>query len=166
MCSMMKKHNGFTIVELLIVIVIIGILAAISIVTYGGISNQANDAAVKQDLAAIAKKVELWRVEKGTPPTHSPVTTLKELGINVSRSSYSQGFISAGTGNNLLYCRNSDQFALIAWSKSNTGFIVKDGSVSVFPYPPASMSSTCPRAGFPTTNYGAVWFYSAGYWQI
>ena len=43
-----KALSGLTIVELLIVIVVMGILAAISIVAYNGISNSANDNAVKK----------------------------------------------------------------------------------------------------------------------
>jgi len=45
------KEQGFTIVELLIVIVVIGILAAITIVAYGNITSQAR-ATAAQDLAA------------------------------------------------------------------------------------------------------------------
>ena len=39
--SSMRKNVGFTIVELLIVIVVIGILAAITIVAYNGIQDRA-----------------------------------------------------------------------------------------------------------------------------
>ena len=38
----MKRDRGFTIVELLVVIVVIGILAAITIVSYTGITQKAN----------------------------------------------------------------------------------------------------------------------------
>ena len=40
-------YNGFTIVELLIVVVVIAILAAITIVSYNGISNRAKSSAVQ-----------------------------------------------------------------------------------------------------------------------
>ena len=47
----MKKLNkkGFTMVELIIVIVIIGVLAAVLIPTFGGIIRKANDSAYQQD---------------------------------------------------------------------------------------------------------------------
>ena len=54
---MMKNTNGFTIVELLIVVVVIAILAAITIVSYNGITTQANNSAVKSGLSTAAKKL-------------------------------------------------------------------------------------------------------------
>lgn len=50
------KRQGFTIVELLIVIVVIGILAAISIVAYTGISKRADDSARESTSNQIEKK--------------------------------------------------------------------------------------------------------------
>lgn len=44
------RQSGFTIVELLIVIVVIGILAAITVIAYTGINQQASAAALKSDL--------------------------------------------------------------------------------------------------------------------
>jgi prepilin-type N-terminal cleavage/methylation domain-containing protein len=55
-----NKHTGFTIVELLIVVVVIAILAAITIVAYSGIQQQARDSVRKSDAAAIAKTLKLW----------------------------------------------------------------------------------------------------------
>lgn len=51
---------GFTIVELLIVIVVIGILAAITIVAYNGITNRANDTAALSNAQQAGKKITVY----------------------------------------------------------------------------------------------------------
>jgi type IV pilus assembly protein PilA len=121
-----EKEYGFTIVELLIVIVVIGILAAITIVSFNGVQNKANDAAVKSDLANTAKIFRLYAAE------HSdlyPVGTglTNDVSIKVSKNSYGNGFISGSSTYNFLYCRVTDggsptDFALVASSKSGTTF--------------------------------------------
>jgi type II secretion system protein G len=63
-----SKTSGFTIVELLIVIVVIGILAAITIVAYNGIQLRAKTTTVNGDLANIQKVMLMYRADKGTLP--------------------------------------------------------------------------------------------------
>lgn len=53
--------KGFTIVELLIVIVVIGILAAIVLVSYNGIQNRAKITVVQSDLNGAAKQLENYK---------------------------------------------------------------------------------------------------------
>ena len=65
---MRKATSGFTIVELLIVIVVIAILAAISVVAYNGIQTRARDNVRKADLSSIAKALELYRADFGEYP--------------------------------------------------------------------------------------------------
>lgn len=60
--------QGFTIVELLVVIVIIGILAAISVVAYNGVLAKARDAQRSQDIQAIAKALEMYYIDNGQFP--------------------------------------------------------------------------------------------------
>lgn len=76
---MMRNHTrGFTIVELLIVIVVIGVLASIAIVAYNGVQAGARDAKRKSDVAAIVKALELYYTEKGHYPnatTYTPGST-------------------------------------------------------------------------------------------
>lgn len=65
-----KKVNqkGFTIVELLIVIVVIGILAAIAFVAYGNITRQARDSERQSDTKAMMSKAEEELAQNGAYP--------------------------------------------------------------------------------------------------
>lgn len=63
------KQTGFTIVELLIVVVVIAILAAITIVSYNGISSQARDSQRKNDISVIAKALEMYYIDNGRFPS-------------------------------------------------------------------------------------------------
>jgi len=60
------RKGGFTIVELLIVIVVIAILAAISIVAYTGVTARARDAIRKSDLSQVADGLKLYNHDYGT----------------------------------------------------------------------------------------------------
>ena len=62
---MKAPSKGFTIVELLIVIVVIGILAAITIVAYNGIQQRARASAIASGIASIEKAMRLLATEQG-----------------------------------------------------------------------------------------------------
>jgi len=61
-----QAQKGFTIVELLIVVVVIAILAAITIVSYNGITNRANASSAAALAASVQKKAELYAADDGT----------------------------------------------------------------------------------------------------
>lgn len=65
------KQQGFTIVELLIVIVVIGILAALVITTFTGIQQKARDTERTTDIKAIHGQVEAYYASKGYYPTRT-----------------------------------------------------------------------------------------------
>jgi type II secretion system protein G len=69
MISKIKKSRGFTIVELLIVIVVIGILAALVIVTYNGIQQKARDTERKTDIKAVQGHLEAYWADNAKYPT-------------------------------------------------------------------------------------------------
>jgi prepilin-type N-terminal cleavage/methylation domain-containing protein len=69
------QQSGFTIVELLIVVVVIAILAAITIVSYTGITQQANTSAAQSNATTVLKKAELYaNSETGYPTTLAALT--------------------------------------------------------------------------------------------
>ena len=63
------KQQGFTIVELLIVIVVIGILAALVITTFTGIQQKARNTERTTDVNAIQGQVEAYYAVSGKYPT-------------------------------------------------------------------------------------------------
>ena len=65
----MKSRSGFTIVELLIVIVVIAILAAIAIVAYNGIQVRAENSKTTQAVASWVKAMQMYKIDKGGYPT-------------------------------------------------------------------------------------------------
>ena len=64
-----NKQQGFTIVELLIVIVVIGILAALVITTFTGIQQKARNTERQTDIKALHGQVEAYFAQNGKYPT-------------------------------------------------------------------------------------------------
>lgn len=69
MISLKRKQSGFTIVELLIVIVVIGILAAIVITTFTNVQKKGRDADRKADVQSLASQAEVYFAENSKYPT-------------------------------------------------------------------------------------------------
>lgn len=69
MCLQTKRKihssNAFTIVELLIVIVVIAILAAISVVAYNGVQARAQQSKINSDLGQLQKAISGARINAG-----------------------------------------------------------------------------------------------------
>lgn len=70
------KARGFTIVELLIVIIVIAILAAITIVAYNGVQTRAHTTAQKNAAENLAKKVEAFNAITGNYPVFNTAGTV------------------------------------------------------------------------------------------
>lgn len=63
------KQYGFTIVELLIVIVVVGLLATIAIVGYNGVATRASDTRRVSDANGIVKALNRYYIDAGSYPT-------------------------------------------------------------------------------------------------
>jgi prepilin-type N-terminal cleavage/methylation domain-containing protein len=64
-----SQQKGFTIVELLIVIVVIGILATLVIVTFTGVQQKARNTKRQTDLVALDGHIEAYNGQNGYYPT-------------------------------------------------------------------------------------------------
>jgi len=164
------KQKGFTLVELLIVIVVIAILAAITVVAYNGIQNRAYDTSVKRDLRNIADQILQYEVIEGSLPKGSADMNLVGK-FKVSTLAYGHPFEGDGHTYNLVYCwPNSvhpDSFALVASSKSGNVFEFSGSNVKEADYTFTEGSQEiCDNAGNPIDGPSERdWFFNQSGWQ-
>jgi len=145
-----SRNAGFTIVELLVVIVVIGILAAITIVSYTGISSKANMAALQSDLAGAKKQMAIYQTLYGAYPT-AMVSNCPTLPNPDTAYCLKAGLTYTPTGS------TTSPFYSITANKSGITYAVNDASSPVAMAEPA----TCPTGfikvpGSPT--YGTAGF--------
>jgi len=89
---MMKRIiNGFTIVELIVVISIIGILAAIVIVSYNGWNQKTTTAQLKSDLNGAAAAMENARTFENKYPDTVPSTFAPSSGVDIKGGGLNNG---------------------------------------------------------------------------
>jgi prepilin-type N-terminal cleavage/methylation domain-containing protein len=97
------SERGFTIVELLIVIVIIGILAGIVILAYAGLTNQAKTSKASTVSADVVKKFEAYNADPANTgyPVTAPTSTTRALatGLTLSTNSGKSWYIPTGSYN-------------------------------------------------------------------
>ncbi len=162
---MTKKQSGFTIVELLIVIVVIGTLAAMVIVAYTGITSSASDSAVKSNLANLVKQMEVSKTlhSENRYPTVDTEFYALQGGVKLTKNSY-----DPSVTNNVLICFKSDGsgYGIVAASKSTTRYYVS--SAVTTPTQTAQVltgttSSICSGIGITASSYR--WLYSSGAWN-
>lgn len=118
-----NRQKGFTIVELLIVVVVIAILAAITIVAYNGIQRQAITATLKSDLTTAAKQLEVEKIAKGTYPASKEAAN-DNKGLQSSADNYLEYTLTDGT-----YCMTvSSEKIEASFNISNESGAISDGS--------------------------------------
>jgi prepilin-type N-terminal cleavage/methylation domain-containing protein len=83
MISLKKRNSGFTIVELLIVIVVIGILALLVITTYSGIQAKARNSKRSSDVATIQTQLEAYFQNSGHYPSLADMNSASWLNTNM-----------------------------------------------------------------------------------
>ncbi|MFW5687039.1 MAG: type IV pilin protein [Halanaerobium sp.] len=123
-----QNQAAFTLIELLIVIVVLGILMSMAVPALSGVKNRADTAVAKADLHNIMHSLEIYYLEEGEYPGQSTKSDLSkissdlnELNIKNAESDYSyQSDSDTGAKKYLiLYKAASDEFYYISTDKSS-----------------------------------------------
>ena len=135
-----RKPTGFTIVELLVVIVVIGILAAITVVAFNGVQTRAHNTKVQSALTQAHRHLQLYASENGSYPSTgglnsargdanctapgTPTTAQWIPGLS-SGTTLPQGEGRAtgvaGNGGCFLYASDGTNYVLSAWNMVDGG---------------------------------------------
>lgn len=122
----LKTSKGFTIVELLIVIVVIAILAAISIVAFSGIQNRAKTSSGQQLANQVEKKAVAYNAIKSSYPANyaafaeeqdSALEGISTSNLVVGEIPGSIDAAAADGGKNVFYnpCANNEGARIAYW---------------------------------------------------
>jgi len=135
-----RKSQGFTIVELLIVVVVIGILAAITIISYNGITRQATGAVMKSELGDASKQVAVDHVKNGAYPT-SKESAARGSGLKVGDG---RAFQYTGGGNTFCLTITSTRYSDLVFSTNQDGTMKNEACPEhIVVTPPAGIDLSC-----------------------
>ena len=157
-----KQQQGFTIVELLIVIVVIGILAAMVIVAYNGVQQRAQTSATVSSLKQAANKMAIWQNDNSNlyPAALSDVGISDTGGVFfqyvVDNNASPATYCLTGTYSSITYYISSSTSApqqgvcsgynLLAWNKAQ--------SLNSPPVPSATVDATTYRTSIASMRIG------------
>jgi prepilin-type N-terminal cleavage/methylation domain-containing protein len=125
---MKKRSDGFTLIELAIVIVIIAILASITIFTYAKVQGNSRDTARASQATTISEALEKYYGKNGEYPSCAQMTqsgSQVAALLNIDQSALVTPTASSGTTNSIAGCSN-----LTAGSGADVYAYVGDGSTS------------------------------------
>jgi type IV pilus assembly protein PilA len=108
-----RSETGFTLVELLVVLAILGILLAIAVPSYLGFTHRATDATAKANLRAALPSVEAYYTDN---------KTYAGLTVSILRTQYDQG-LSPDVAINNPADLTSSSYCLVSTDRSETFWI-------------------------------------------
>lgn len=113
------KYKGFTVVELLIVIVVIGILASITIVSYSNMRNDAMDTKIKTTVKTVGDAITLYESKSNVRPSGEGYFTVPSGVDALTPTHLKTGYRDGITGNKV-----GDPAEVFRWYNCGDSFVV------------------------------------------
>lgn len=125
----MSRRNGFTLVELVVVVLILGILAAVAAPKILTSTSDAEDSGIAQTLANIRDAIELYKADPdngGYPQTAGATTVADKLDSYLRGSVFPKVLVGGCTGNQILI--DNDGTLTVDQTDTNDGWVFDENT--------------------------------------
>lgn len=122
--TMLRSQRGFTLAEVLIVIALLGILASIVVLNFGGTDRAANERALQSNLQGLRSAIQLYKTDHGRYPCSNgdngyPCTD-QTFRYKLTRFSNKAGQTNTNKSANYAYGPYLDKFPVEPFSKGDS----------------------------------------------
>ncbi len=129
-----RNEKGFTMIELIIVVAIMGILAAILVPSFASMSRKSRLTSDIRTLQTIQKQIDLYYAERGTYPTPAgTMTDGGEIGAQVGSLLVQEGYIDSKYFSNHVATNALDlqtENAEAAWDSDKAHAVISSGAIT------------------------------------
>lgn len=153
----MNKIKGFTAVEIMVVVFVIGFLAGMAVLGYRQASKSGYDAAVSADIAKVGAEILAFRGFENKLPNESDVAEMK---LELSKDSFS---VDGFSGKNLVYCFSDNDYRVAGLSRNGKVFKYNPSTKNVDESSDVNVDEICKDIDIDLG--GVVWLYESGAWK-